>query len=83
MVAIMPPGRKLRINALTRRAGEVRVEVAGIAGHTFAECVPIVGDQFGIPVTWNGKDDLGYKDGDSITLRFRMEKAKLFGIDFA
>ncbi len=86
-VAVMPPGRKLRINALTQRAGSILVEVVGqngqpIAGNTFADATPIIGDQFRTVVTWKDKDDLGHKDGESIFLRFRMDKAKLFGLAF-
>jgi len=86
-VAIMPPGRKLRINALTQRAGSIVIEVVGpdgqpIAGRTFAEAKPIIGDQYKTLVTWKDHHDLGHKDGTHILLRFRMEKAKLFGLDF-
>jgi hypothetical protein len=84
----MPPGRKLRINALSLRGGGVRVEVAGldrqvIPGHTFADCAPIVGDQFDAPVTWNGTDDIGVADGTPVCLRFRLDQAKLFWVDWA
>ncbi len=86
-VRIMPPGRRLRINAVTKRAGSIVVEVVGQNGapikeRAFADCKPIIGDQHKTPVTWQGKDDLGFKDGESIYLRFRMEKAKLFGLTF-
>jgi len=82
MVAIMPPGRTLRINAVTKRAGEIRVQVDGVAGRTLADCDPIIGDQYRTPVTWKGQDDLGHPDGAPVVLRFRMSKAKLFGLDF-
>ncbi len=86
-VGFMPPGRKLRINTLTKRAGSILVEVVGqngraIEGHTFGDCKPIIGDQHWTPVTWNEKDDLGFKDGEFMYLRFKMEKAKLFGLEF-
>jgi len=86
-VGIMPPGRKLRINALTRRAGSILVEVAGldrkpIAGRSFEDSTPIIGDQRWTPVTWNGQDDLGHQEGSPIMLRFKMDKAKIFGLEF-
>jgi hypothetical protein len=81
-VAIMPPGRKLRINALTQRVGSILVQVDGAPGRSFAEATPIVGDQYRTPVTWKGQEDLGHKEGSPIILRFRMEKAKLFGLEF-
>jgi hypothetical protein len=86
-VGIMPPGRKLRINALTGRAGGIRVEIATLLdetlpGHSFADCKPIQGDQFWTPVTWNGQDDLGFNANQPIIIRFKMDHAKLFGIQF-
>jgi len=86
-VALIPPGRKLRINALTQRAGFVTVEVADmkgtpIAGRSFAESVPITGDHFWTTVAWRGVEDLGYPDNTAIMLRFRMEQARIFGLRF-
>jgi len=86
-VGIMPPGRKLRINALTGRAGGIRVEIATLLdetlpGRNFDDCKPIQGDQFWTPVTWNGQDDLGFNANQPIIIRFKMDHAKLFGIQF-
>jgi hypothetical protein len=86
-VGVMPPGRKLRINALTKRAGGIRVEIATLLdeplpGRTFSDCDVIQGDQVWTAVTWNRTDDLGFKDGQPIIVRFKMERAKLFGIEF-
>lgn len=86
-VAIMPPGRRLRINAVTQRAGRLLVEVAGLngaplPGRSFAEADPIIGDQFRKPVTWQGQDDLGYEEGAPIILRFQIDRGKIFGLDF-
>jgi hypothetical protein len=60
----MPPGRKLRVNAVTPRAGSILVEVAGadrkpLEGRSFAEATPIVGDHTATVLNWNGNDDLG------------------------
>jgi hypothetical protein len=86
-VKIVPPGRKMRINALTKRNGSITVEVTDldrnpIPGRTFDESDAIIGDQHWTPVTWKGQDDLGYKEGTQISLRFRMDKAKIFGLEF-
>jgi hypothetical protein len=59
MVAIMPPGRKLLINAVTKRAGEIRVQIDGVAGRSLDDCDPIVGDQYRKAVTWKGRSDIG------------------------
>jgi hypothetical protein len=82
MLALMPPGRKLLINAITKRAGEIRVQVDGIAGRSLDDCDPIIGDQYRTPVTWKGKADLGHEEKKPIRLRFRMDKAQLFGLEF-
>lgn len=86
-VAIMPPGRKLRINAVTQRAGHILVEVADLQGkplpgRTFDDVEPIQGDQYRALVNWKGSEDLGYKEGQPIVLRFRMDQANLFGLEF-
>jgi len=88
-VAFLPPGRKMRINALTRRAGRILVEVVGyhdgkpLPGRTFADAAPIIGDQHWTPVSWKGQEDLGHNSGTAIFLRFRMDKARIFGLEFA
>jgi hypothetical protein len=87
-VAIVPKGRRLLINALTKRSGSVRVEVAGLDGkalpqRSFQEATPLFGDLPWTPLTWNGQDDLGYKEGSPIMLRFRLDHAQLFGLEFA
>lgn len=87
-VAIAPPGRRLRINAVVPRGGRLLVEVAGmdgkpLPGRSFAEARPLFGDLFWAPVTWNGQEDLGYPDGTAISLRFRMDQARIYGLEFA
>lgn len=86
-VAFLPSGRKLLINARTQRAGSLLVEVADqngkpLSGRAFADARPIVGDHFRTPLTWNGQEDLGFAEGTAILLRFRMEQAAIFGLDF-
>ncbi len=87
-VAIIPPGRKLLVNAVVKRSGSLLVEVAGLGGNplpgrSFAEADPVIGDQHRKPLTWKGQDTLSPKQGAPIMLRFRMDKATLFGLDFA
>jgi hypothetical protein len=86
-MAIVAPGTKLRINAITKRAGEIQIEAADlhgkpIAGRTFSQSIPITGDAFRQPVKWDGCDDLGVKTGEPIVLRFRMSRARIYGLDF-
>jgi len=86
-VGIMPPGRRLRINALTRRGGGIFVEVAAmdgrpLAGRSFAEARPIVGDHHWSTLTWRGQEDLGHPENTGVILRFCMDQAQLFGLEF-
>jgi len=87
-VVFIPPGKKMKINAVTKRAGKILVEVVSddddkvLAGRSFEDCDPIIGDKFWEPVTWKAKDSLGCKEGTAIALRFKMEKAKIFGLEF-
>jgi hypothetical protein len=88
-VGLMPPGRKLRINAVTARAGSIKIAVCTrdgvmLPGRSFEECKPIVGDQYHTLVEWNGGagDDLGFENGQPVCLRFQMDHAQIFGLDF-
>lgn len=82
MIAMIPPGRKLKINAVTKRSGSIIVEVAGKDGHTFADCRPIVGDQMRAPVRWKDTEDMGNEPGQSIVLKFKLNMARVYGIEF-
>ena len=87
-VGFVRPGRRARIDALTARAGgSIVVELAGLDGQplperSFAESDPIAGDRYRTPLTWKGEDDLGCREGQAIMLRFCLEKARLFRLDF-
>jgi hypothetical protein len=85
-VSFFPPGRKLSINALTRRGGSVHVEVVAggkvVEGRAFAQATPIVGDQPRAVVNWGGATDLGHPENSPIFLRFRMDQAQLFSLEF-
>ncbi len=87
-VAIMPPGRHLRINALTDRGGSIRVEVAGfdhqpLPHRSFQDSTPVFGDLHWSPLSWNGEEDLGNAEGSPVMLRFRLDHARIFGLEFA
>ncbi|MBC7287304.1 MAG: hypothetical protein H5T86_04505 [Armatimonadetes bacterium] len=74
--------RRLRINAVTQRAGSILLEVAGVPGRSFADCDPIIGDHYRKSVTCKGQEDLGVSKETPVVLRFRLDKAKIFGLDF-
>jgi hypothetical protein len=86
-VGIMPPGRKLKINAQTVRGGSIVVEVAGLDGkplenRSFADATPKTGDLHWALLDWKSSDDLGHAGNAPIMLRFRMDQAQLFGLEF-
>jgi hypothetical protein len=87
-VAVLAPGKKLLINAVTARVGQILVEAAGLdgkplPGHSFADAVPIVGDQQRTVVKWKGDVDThGVDVGKPIVLRFKMDRAKLYWLEF-
>ncbi len=81
MIPFIAPGKTLKINALTLRTGWIKIEVAGKAGRSFADCVPIIGDQPWSVVAWKGATDLGVDSGRPVTLRIEMQHAKLFGLE--
>ncbi|WP_135554940.1 hypothetical protein [Paenibacillus cymbidii] len=85
--AIVPPGAKLRINAVTTRGGSIRIEAADVDGNPlpgreFAEAVPLVGDHHRTLVTWRNHGDMGIAPGQAVMLRFRMDAASIYGLEF-
>lgn len=86
-VAFMPRGTHIRLNASVKPTGYIKVAVrrfgsdGDIAGRSFDEADPIVGDGLAIPVTWKGDAELNH-EGKAVILRFHLRQAKLFGIEF-
>ncbi len=86
-VAVLAPGRRLRANVLTARAGCLQVEAARLSGETipgreFENSIPLRGDCHGAPVLWQEHDDLGVEVGEAVMLRFRLEAGCLYFLDF-
>jgi hypothetical protein len=86
-VAFIPPGKNLLVNALTKRAGFISIEVRDldgniVPGRSMDEATPIIGDQFRTPARWTHSTDLGVKEREPVMLRVRLKQAKLFGFDF-
>ena len=80
-------GQQLQVNAWTRFAGELRIELATssgepVEGRTFADCDPISGDALNRTVTWNGKSDLAPWAGQTVRLRVRLRRARLHALQF-
>jgi hypothetical protein len=91
MAPIPGAGKKLRINAVTLRAGSIRIELAEnskpyvehpvIPGFSLADCDPIVGDNYRKIVSWKGLSQLPLKDGQPLVMRFEMDHAKIFSLE--
>lgn len=86
-VAFLAPSSTLKINAVTDRAGSILVEAADLEGkplkgRTFDDAIPIVGDQYQTVVKWKGAGDLGVAASMPVVLRFRMDRAKIYALDF-
>jgi len=79
---VTPAGRELRLNVRTRRAGEVRVGLVGIPGRSIEDCDPIFGDDLAMPVHWKGQTDISSKEGEKVTLHFKLRAAEIFGFEW-
>jgi len=79
---LVPAGRELRLNVRTRHGGAVRVGLVGIPGRTADDCDLIIGDSLTMPVRWKGQFDIGVKEGESVTLHFKLRAAELFGFEW-
>lgn len=82
LMPLMAPGGKLKINAVTKPTGSVLVEVAGDSSRSFEKCARLFGDLAWSTVRWGDKSDLGTKPGHAVILRFQLDKAELYGIEF-
>jgi len=81
------PGTKLFINAVTQLAGHILVEVAdynrnALPGRSFDDAIPIRGDSYLTQVTWKNATDLGVEKGTPVMLRFRLDHAKIYFLEF-
>ena len=86
-VAVLAPGTRLRVNAVTALAGYILIEAAGfdgtpLPGRSFADATPLEGDCFWEPVAWKSTNEIGVRAGEPVVLRFRMKMAKIYGLEF-
>ena len=79
-------GRKLLLNFETKRAGEIRIEVArtpdgeAVPGLSFDDCDTLRGDSRSHVVTWRGQSNLG-DSKENIVFRFQLRLAKLYSFE--
>lgn len=79
---IVPAGRTLRMNIRTRRAGEIRVGLEGVAGRSAADCIPLTGNSLSMQVCWKDGTDISVPEGQPVTLYFKLRSAELFGVEW-
>jgi hypothetical protein len=83
-----PQGKlALTINFATSAAGTIRCELQDQAGQplegfALADCDAIYGDELKREVTWRGKADVSALAGETIRVRFVMNDADLFALQF-
>ncbi|MBX3177429.1 MAG: hypothetical protein KF886_08720 [Candidatus Hydrogenedentes bacterium] len=82
MIPIIPPGKTIKLNAVTKRTGWIKVEVLGSEGRTFEHCDPVIGDRHWTPISWGGETEAIHKLEEPVTLTFKLYQAALYGIEF-
>lgn len=80
-------GHELVVNYATSAGGSVRVEIQGMdskpfPGFALGDCVTQVGDSIEQTVKWSKGSDVASLAGQTVRLRFAMQEADLFAIQF-
>lgn len=80
-------GKELFLNNATSAGGSVRVEIQTesgqpIPGFSLAESRPHIGDAIEHPVRWTKGSDVSSLAGQPVRLRFVMQEADLFALQF-
>jgi len=80
-------GKELVINYATSAGGSVRIELQDpdgrpLSGFTLSDCRNLVGDTIGQPVSWAKGSDLSALAGQTVRLRFAMQEADVFALQF-
>lgn len=82
MIPIVPKGKTLKVNAVIRRAGWIKVQVAGDSNRTFDACDPLVGDQHWTALSWGGDTEAIQDLAHPVMLQVQLYQAQLFGLEF-
>jgi hypothetical protein len=80
-------GNRLELNFASSAAGSIHVELQDeegkpIAGHALADCDVLFGDSLQRTVTWKGEADLSALIGKTLRLRFVLQDAHLYALQF-
>ena len=87
ILGFVPPGTKLKLNAVTKRGGGIQIAACGLSqqplqGRDFDDCAPLIGDLANVPVTWKGGQELGLPEVEALILKVRLNQAKLYWFEF-
>ena len=80
-------GDRLELNYSTSGAGRIRVEIQDsegetIPGYTLDKCAPVYGDEIAGIVKWNDSTDVSQLKGKPVRLRFVMNEADVYSLQF-
>ena len=80
-------GSRLELNLSTSAVGGLQVEIQDVSGKPmpgFAmdDCDVVFGDSLARIVTWKGESDLGALSGKTVRLRFVLDDADLYALQF-
>jgi hypothetical protein len=80
-------GARLALNYATSAAGQVRVALCNaegvpFPGYSLSDCDPLVGDEIERIVSWRGRSDVSAFEGRTVRLRFELEDADIFSLQF-
>ena len=78
-------GKRLEINAVTKRGGRIVVELldpAGLPLDSFQPSAPFTGDDLRHTVKFEGTPDVSSLKDKPITLRFTLNNASLYSFAF-
>ncbi|HKI69805.1 MAG TPA: hypothetical protein VKA67_09460, partial [Verrucomicrobiae bacterium] len=78
-------GTKLTLNVAAK--GEVRVAIldeagTGLKGFSLSDCDPVRGDSISKIVSWRNGTNVSGLSGKVVRLKFEMQNAKLFALQF-
>ncbi len=87
-IAFVPQGDKLRINAVTKRSGYIKVEVCKIngepvPGREIVHSAQLFGDCYRALVTWKDCSTLGIEKSEAVCLHIKMKQACIYGMEFS
>lgn len=80
-------GTSLNLNFSSSAAGGIQVEIQdadgkAIPGYSLADCPPVFGDTIERTVFWTGGPDLSELQGKTVRLRFVLNDADLYALQF-